>query len=52
MNVVNGTIGYLPPAELYDEDMYEVWQTPLDRGCLESLTRACTDAIDRLVTSA
>jgi hypothetical protein len=52
MNVVNGTIGYLPPAELYDEDMYEVWQTPLDRGCLESLMRACTDAIDRLVTSA
>jgi len=48
MNVVNGTIGYLPPAELYDEDMYEVWQTPLDRGCLETLTSACTDAIEQL----
>lgn len=48
MNVVNGTIGYLPPAELYDEDMYEVWQTPLDRGCLETLTHACIDAIEQL----
>jgi len=37
MNVVNGSIGYLPPAELYEEDMYEVWQTPLERGCLERL---------------
>ena len=37
MNVVNGSIGYLPPSELYDEDMYEVWQTPLERGCLERL---------------
>jgi hypothetical protein len=37
MNVVNGTIGYLPPAELYREDMYEVWQTPLQAGCLEVL---------------
>ena len=52
MNVVNGTIGYLPPAELYDEDMYEVWQTPLARGCLETLTDACKGAIDRLVAKA
>jgi len=47
MNVVNGTIGYLPPDELYDEDMYEVWQTPLARGCFEALEEACTRAIDR-----
>ena len=40
MNVVNGSIGYLPPDALYDEDMYEVWQTPLDRGCLETLREA------------
>lgn len=52
MNVVNGTIGYLPPAQLYDEDMYEVWQTPLERGCLEALDGACRDAIDQLVANA
>ena len=38
MNVVNGSIGYLPPAELYAEDMYAVWQTPFDKGSLELLT--------------
>ena len=41
MNVVNGSIGYLPPSELYGENMYEVWQTPLDRGCLEAVRDAC-----------
>ncbi len=49
MNVVNGSIGYLPPDALYDEDMYEVWQTPLDRGCLEKLRDASTDTIRALL---
>lgn len=49
MNVVNGSIGYLPPAELYDEDMYEVWQTPLDRGCLETLRDAGTSTVRALL---
>ncbi|MCE7062190.1 neutral/alkaline non-lysosomal ceramidase N-terminal domain-containing protein [Dyadobacter sp. CY343] len=40
MNVVNGSIGYLPPAELYEEDMYAVWQTPFDKGSLEMLHEA------------
>lgn len=35
MNVVNGHSGYLPPADLYDENIYQVWQTPFDRGSLE-----------------
>lgn len=47
MNVVNGTIGYLPPEHLYDEDMYEVWQTPLDRGCFEALLAAAHASIAR-----
>jgi hypothetical protein len=29
MNLINGSIGYLPPASLYDRDVYPVWQTPL-----------------------
>ncbi|KAA0993527.1 neutral/alkaline non-lysosomal ceramidase N-terminal domain-containing protein [Dyadobacter aurulentus] len=38
MNVVNGSIGYLPPAAFYAEDMYAVWQTPFDKGSSEMLT--------------
>jgi hypothetical protein len=45
MNLINGSIGYLPPAELYDEDAYTVWQTPFDRGSYERLLEAMTWAI-------
>jgi hypothetical protein len=48
MNVVNGTIGYLPPAEIYHEDMYEVWQTPLQSGCFEVLHRAVGNAFEEM----
>jgi hypothetical protein len=37
MNLINGSIGYVPPAELYDSDVYTVWQTPFDRGSYERL---------------
>jgi hypothetical protein len=37
MNLMNGSVGYLPPEELYDEDVYAVWQTPFDRGSYERL---------------
>jgi hypothetical protein len=40
MNVVNGSIGYLPPAALYEEDIYAVWQSPFDKGSLEMLIEA------------
>lgn len=40
LNLVNGSIGYLPPADLYDTDIYPVWQTPFDRGSLERLEEA------------
>jgi hypothetical protein len=45
MNLVNGSIGYVPPAELYDHDLYTVWQTPFDRGCHERLLEAMTQEI-------
>jgi hypothetical protein len=48
MNLVNGSIGYLPPAHLYDEDLYQVWQTPFDRGSLESLTQAAVNTVREL----
>jgi hypothetical protein len=40
MNVTNGHTGYLPPAELYDFDLYQVWQTPYDRESLERVIEA------------
>jgi hypothetical protein len=46
MNLTNGSCGYLPPAELYDENIYTVWQTPYDRGCLEALGDAVIAAME------
>jgi len=40
LNLVNGSIGYLPPAPLYDVEIYQAWQTPFDRGSLETLEAA------------
>jgi hypothetical protein len=40
LNLVNGSIGYLPPALLYDVEIYQAWQTPFDRGGLEKLEAA------------
>jgi hypothetical protein len=45
MNLINGSIGYLPPMELYDADVYTVWQTPFDRGSLERLLESMTQAV-------
>jgi hypothetical protein len=39
MNLVNGTVGYQPPRNLYSEEVYQVWQTPLAEGSLETLIR-------------
>jgi hypothetical protein len=45
MNVVNGSAGYLPPSELYDREIYQVWQSPFDRGSLERLIEAARDVM-------
>ncbi|PIU67002.1 MAG: alkaline ceramidase [Armatimonadetes bacterium CG07_land_8_20_14_0_80_59_28] len=49
MNLVNGSIGYLPPAERYDQDCYQVWQTPFARGSLEALSDAVESTIQHLI---
>lgn len=49
MNIINGTVGYLPPASLYDVDAYPVWQTPFDRGCHERTVEAMSSAIQILL---
>lgn len=45
MNLINGSIGYLPPASLYDSDIYQVEQTPFARGSLEAMIEAFTQVI-------
>lgn len=52
MNLINGSIGYLPPEELYDIDVYQVWQTPFARGSLETITDAMIETIEQLLGSA
>ena len=48
MNLINGTIGYLPPADLYESNTYQVWQTPFDRGALEQIIETMDSAIEKL----
>ncbi len=49
MNLINGSIGYLPPAELYDSNVYPVWQTPFERGSLERVLESCTGIIKNVL---
>lgn len=49
LNLINGTTGYLTPAEFYDLDLYQVWQTPFERGSLELLIEGMADAIRQII---
>jgi len=40
LNLSNGNQGYLPPAQLYEKNIYTVWQTPFAKGSLEALISA------------
>jgi hypothetical protein len=51
LNLVNGSIGYLPPAPLYDVEIYQAWQTPFDRGSLETLEAAAISLGHELLAS-
>lgn len=48
MNLVNGSFGYLPPRDLYHLDLYQVWQTPWDRGSLKKVIDSASRAISEL----
>jgi hypothetical protein len=48
--LIQGSIGYLPPASLYDEEVYQVGQTPFERGGLEALTDAAENAVRALLS--
>jgi hypothetical protein len=49
MNLANGSIGYLPPDEKYDEDVYQAWQTPFDRGSLELLIEKMAETVGEVL---
>ena len=49
MNLVNGSVGYLPPRELYDTDIYQVWQSPYAAGSLELLIDAASKTVSVLL---
>lgn len=45
VNLINGSLGYLPPHSVYDQDLYQVWQTPFDRGSLEEVIEAMSGVL-------
>lgn len=47
-NLVNGSIGYLPPSWLYNQNAYPVWQTPFAEGGLDHLTSTTKQIINNL----
>ena len=49
MNIVNGGIGYLPPKELYNKDIYQEWQTPFATGSLELLIKTATEVVEKII---
>jgi len=49
LNLINGSIGYLPPAEMYDLDVYQVAQTPFARGGLEAMVDRFEQSIRAVV---
>ncbi len=48
MNLVNGACGYVTPPELHDTDIYQVWQSPFDRGALPILIAGCQRALEHI----
>lgn len=49
MNLVNGTCGYLSPPELYDKDIYQVWQSPFAPDALPRVIETCESQIARML---
>jgi hypothetical protein len=49
MNIVNGSVGYLPPRELYGKNLYPVWQTPFAAGSLELLIEAAIKTVKEFI---
>jgi hypothetical protein len=53
LNLSTGvSLGYLPPRESYDRDLYQVWQTPFAAGSLEHAIEQCATAVATLFEDA
>ncbi|MBD3674921.1 MAG: alkaline ceramidase [Planctomycetaceae bacterium] len=52
LNLMNGSLGYLPPADLYEENLYQVWQTPFEKGGLERLFTGMVETLDQLLETS
>ena len=50
INIANGYLGYLAPKDLYDKEVYAVWQSPYDKGSLEILIEYTKIEIAKLLT--
>ena len=50
INIANGHIGYLPPEEFFDYNVYTVWQTPFARGSLERMTEQVQKEIESMIS--
>jgi hypothetical protein len=48
INLVNGYAGYLPPADVYPHQAYQVEASSFSPGCLEKTLDVCTELVDRL----
>jgi hypothetical protein len=49
LNIANGCLGYLPPADTYSKGgLYQVRTALFRSGCLEKVTDAAADSISRL----
>ncbi|MCC7193858.1 MAG: hypothetical protein IT444_13900 [Phycisphaeraceae bacterium] len=48
MNVTGAEMGYIAPPEFYKLNLYQVWQTPFDRGSYDLLLKTCRDEAARL----
>jgi hypothetical protein len=52
LNLCNGSPGYLPPAHLYEENVYPAWQSPFAPGSLETLTQTAAEQAEALFATA
>jgi hypothetical protein len=52
MNLVNGSMGYIPPDADYDLGTYQATIATVERGSHEFVTAACIEAIESLLPDA
>ena len=50
VTLVNNRIGgYLPPQQLFTQDIYQIWRTPFAAGSLEIVIAALTQSIEQIM---